>query len=51
VCIPEWRGLRLSVMTAFLETPPPNPANVLTIARELHPIGPNPAHRTADPLR
>ena len=27
VCIPGWRGLRLSVMTAFVETPPPNPAD------------------------
>jgi hypothetical protein len=51
VCIPDWRGLRLSVMTAFVETPPPNPADVLTIARKLHPIGPNPAHWTADLLR
>ncbi len=51
VCIPDWRGLRLSVMTAFLETPPPNPADVLTVARELHPIGPDPARWTADLLR
>ena len=48
VCIPDWRGLRLSVMTAFLETPRPHPADVLTIARKLHPIGPDPAHWTAD---
>ena len=51
VCIPGWRGLRLSVMTAFVETPPPNPADVLTVARKLHPIGPDPAHWTADLLR
>lgn len=51
VCILGWRGLRLSVMTAFVETPPPNPADVLTIARKLHPIGPDPAHWTVDLLR
>ena len=51
VCIPGWRGLRVSVMTAFVETPPPNPADVLTVARKLHPIGPDPAHWTADLLR
>jgi len=51
VCIPGWRGLRLSVMTAFVETPPPNPADVLTVARKLHPIGPDPAHWTANLLR
>ena len=50
MCIPGWRGLRLSVMTAFVETPPPNPADVLTVARKLHPIGPDPAHWTADLL-
>ena len=51
VCIPDWRGLRLSVMTAFVETPPPNPADALTVARKLHPIGPDPAHWTAGLLR
>ena len=51
VCIPDWRGLRLSVMNEFVENPPPNPADVLTIARTLHPIGPDPADWTADLLR
>ena len=51
VCIPDWGGLRLSVMTAFMELPPPNPADVLTVARTLHPIGPDPTHWTADLLR
>lgn len=51
VCIPGWRGLRLSVMTAFVESPPPNPADVLTVARKLHPIGPDQARWTADLLR
>jgi len=51
VCIPDWRGLRLSVMTADAVTHPPNPADVLTVARKLHPIGPDPAHWTTDLLR
>ena len=51
VCIPSWRGLRLSVMTAFVEMSTPNPADVLTIARKLHPIGPDLARWTADLLR
>ena len=49
VCFPDWRGLRLSVMTEAVETPHPDDA--LTIARKLHPIGPDPADWTADLLR
>jgi hypothetical protein len=51
VCIPDWRGLRLSVMTAFVETPLPSVADVLTVARKLRPIGPDPARWTTDLLR
>jgi hypothetical protein len=54
VCISDWRGLRVSVMLGRVEMSPPNPAGprgVLTLARKLHPIGPDPAHWTASLLR
>jgi hypothetical protein len=54
VCIPDWRGLRMSVKVAFVEKSPPDPfgpRGVLALARKLHPIGPDPADWTADLLR
>jgi hypothetical protein len=49
--IGEPRVQRLLVMTEFVETTPPNPADVLTIARKLHPIGPDLVDWTAGLLR
>lgn len=54
VCVPDWRGLRMRVMIAFLEQSEPDPFGphgVLALARKLHPIGPDPAQWTADLLR
>jgi hypothetical protein len=55
LCIPGLHGLRVLVwLTARDNAPAPNPAGphgVLAYARLLHPLGPDPAHWTADPLR
>jgi len=55
VCIPDWHGLQVEViLNARDNAPAPNPAGphgVLAYARMLHPLGPDPAHWTADPLR
>jgi hypothetical protein len=55
LCIPDWRGLRvLVILTARQTAPAPNPTGahgVLAYARLLHPLGPHPAHWTANPLR
>ncbi len=55
LCIPDWRGLQVEVLLAAREdAPAPNPTGphgVLAYARKLHPLGPDPAHWTANPLR
>lgn len=55
VCIPDWHGLQVEViLNARDNAPAPDPAGphgVLAYARMLHPLGPDPAHWTADPLR
>jgi hypothetical protein len=55
LCIPDWRGLRvLVILTARQTAPAPDPTGahgVLAYARTLHPLGPDPAHWTANPLR
>jgi hypothetical protein len=55
LCIPDWRGLQVEVLLAARENAPaPDPTGpygVLAYARMLHPLGPDPAHWTANPLR
>ncbi len=55
LCIPSWRGLQVEFSLATRQNaPPPDPAGphgVLAYASTLHPLGPDPAHWTANPLR
>ncbi len=55
LCIPDWRGLQVQViLTARQTAPAPNPTGphgVLAYARLMHPLGPDPAHWTANLLR
>lgn len=55
LCVPGWRGLQVAATLAPRDNvPAPDPAGphgVLAYARMLHPLGPDPAHWTAKPLR
>jgi hypothetical protein len=55
LCIPDWHGLQVEFLLAARQgAPAPSPTGphgVLAYARTLHPLGPDPANWTANPLR